>query len=128
MAKTLAQKLLIKPGYRVAILDAPAHYTTTLGALPDGVTVVHDLDGSFDLIQVFVTKRENIEGRVEALKDALVSDGLLWVCYPKGGAKAKVPTDLNRDSLYALLLEHRLEGIAMISIDDTWSAMRLKRI
>ena len=52
-------------------------------------------------------------------------DGLLWLCYPKGTSKVK--TDVNRDILNRRLAEeYGLEGVAMVSIDDTWSAMRFK--
>lgn len=52
------------------------------------------------------------------------NNGILWICYPKG--TAKTATDLNRDNLRLHLLDKGLEAVAMIAIDDTWSAMRLK--
>ena len=50
--------------------------------------------------------------------------GRLWVVYPKGGKS--VGTDINRDILHQRLGERGLTGVAMVSYDDRWSAMRLR--
>ena len=42
--KTVVQKLLIKEGYRVLIVNAPEGYVASLGDLPAGVAVATDLD------------------------------------------------------------------------------------
>ena len=34
---------------------------------------------------------------------------------------------LHRDSLRRALSAHNLEGVTLIALDDTWSAMRVKR-
>ena len=46
--KTLVQKLGIKPGQRLAILNAPADYDELLGKLPDRVTVVREPKGGLN--------------------------------------------------------------------------------
>jgi hypothetical protein len=48
----LAQKLGIKPGHRVMLLDAPAELALDL---PDGVTVVRRARGTADVIVSFHT-------------------------------------------------------------------------
>lgn len=42
---------------------------------------------------------------------------------PKAG---KLGTDLNRDKLFKLVEPHGIEGVRLVSIDDTWSAMRFR--
>ena len=37
-------------------------------------------------------------------------------------------TDINRDTINAYLKENGITGVAMISIDGDWSALRAKRI
>jgi hypothetical protein len=51
---------------------------------------------------------------------------MLWVSYHKGTSKVK--TDINRDTINAYANSLCLQGVAIISIDDDWSALRLKRI
>ncbi|MFW9908271.1 MAG: hypothetical protein ACFFEF_06830 [Candidatus Thorarchaeota archaeon] len=50
------------------------------------------------------------------------SDGWLWVTNRKGTSKAK--TDVSRDSIWEYAKSFGLKDVHMISIDDTWSAMR----
>jgi len=49
---------------------------------------------------------------------------MLWVSYYKGTSKVK--TDINRDMIYAYAHTIGLDGVGLVSIDDTWSAMRFK--
>jgi len=51
---------------------------------------------------------------------------MLWVTYHKGTSKVK--TDINRDTIYAYTHTIGLDGVGLGSIDDNWSAMRLKLI
>ncbi len=57
--KTVIQKLLIKEGYRVLVVNAPEGYAAALADLPAGVVVVTGLNdpGPFDLIQAFVSSQ-----------------------------------------------------------------------
>ncbi len=95
-----------------------------LGALPPNVTVLAEPIKSVDFIQVFVTSKKELEEQLNKLKSFLSPKGLLWVTYPKGTSKIK--TDINRDIIYQFAQSIRLKGVAMISVDDTWSAMRFK--
>jgi len=47
-----------------------------------------------------------------------------WISYPEQTSKIK--TDLNRDILWKLMEKHGLVRVAMISIDNVWSAMRFR--
>jgi hypothetical protein len=60
------------------------------------------------------------------LKSVLAPKGALWVTYHKGTSRVK--TDINRDTINDYARSIGLEGIAMISIDEDWSALRLKLI
>ncbi len=122
--KTVAEKLLIKEGYRVAIVNPPPGYLDLMGKLPAKVTKVDIAAGNIDFIQAFVTSRKELEASLAGLKGALKREGLLWITYPKGTSKTK--TDINRDSINAYAQTVGLQGVAMVSVDDTWSALRLR--
>jgi hypothetical protein len=119
---TLAKKLHAKPGMTMCVLDAPAGYQLALGGL-DGVTQMKTPKGQVDILQVFVTRKAQLDKRVAALKAAMGAKSALWVCYPKANG---LGTDLNRDILRLGLAEKGLEGVAQIAIDDVWSALRFK--
>src|SRR5215469_10133931 len=118
----LARKLLIKPGSRVALIDPPAGYAERLCPLPDGAELV-EVGPGLDVLQVFVQDCAALDRAAPAL-GSVRAGGLLWVCYPKGGRKAG--TDLNRDLLWEAMAQHGLAGVTLVSVDDTWSAMRFR--
>ncbi len=122
--KTVAQKMLIKAGYKILFVNAPKGYKTKLGELPKGVKVLKAPTEPADWIQLFVSNRAELEAELPKVKPALAPNGLLWVSYLKGTSKTK--TDINRDILHAYGRTIGLEGVSLISIDDDWSAMRFK--
>jgi hypothetical protein len=125
MAETiLVKKLGIKDGHKLLILNAPDGYLKTLGALPEGAALKTDGTGSFDFVQLFVYSVADVDSRAPAAIKALKSGGLLWVCYPKKSSKIK--TDINRDAGWETMHKAEFEGVSLISIDDTWSAMRFR--
>jgi len=118
----LAEKLLITPDARVLLLNAPIGYAKKLAPLPAGV-VVTDKRGKADVVIAFARDSAELK-RLATSFGALEEDAVLWVCYPKGGAKAG--TDLDRDSLHAAMEKHELIGVTLVAFDDTWSAMRFR--
>jgi hypothetical protein len=123
--KPVLQKLLLKPGMRAAVLNAPPTYTDLLQQqLPDDVSVSAALDDSpFDFIHAFATQRERLLEEGPAWRQALKPNGVLWVSYPKGKT---IQTDLNRDIVRTTVQQVGLDTVAQVAIDDTWSALRLK--
>jgi hypothetical protein len=125
--KAVAQKLLIKENYRILLLNEPEGYRSMLGELPPNTRVSTEASsGPFDLIQVFAASRKELEDFLPKVKALLNKKGLLWVTYPKGMLKVK--TDINRDSIREFAAGISLQAVAMVSIDETWSAMRLKLV
>ena len=126
--KTIVQKLLIKEGYRVLVVDAPQGYVVSPAELPAGVAISTDpvSPGPFDLIQAFVSSQGEFEAQLSGLKALIKPKGLLWITYPKGAAKIK--SDITRDTIWRYAKTIGLDGVAMVAVDDVWSAMRLKLV
>jgi len=118
----LAEELLIKPDTRVLLLNAPIGYAKKLAPLPDGV-IVTDKRGKADVVVAFARDTMELK-RLATSFGALEEDAVLWVCYPKGGAKAG--TDLDRDILHAAMEKHELVGVTLVAFDEIWSAMRFR--
>ena len=123
--KPVLEKLLLKPGTRAAVLQAPAGYASLLASAPTAVAVDAPLDGSYDWIQYFARTRAELDRDVPALKRVLAPSTVLWISYPKGKAE---PTDLNRDVLRTQLQPLGLQPVTQVAIDDVWSALRFKLI
>ena len=124
--KTIAQKLLIKEGFTVLLVNPPHSYKNTLGALPTGAKILKTAAKPADVVQLFVANRAELEAQLPKIKETVAPGGLLWVTYYKGTARTK--TDINRDTIHAYARTLGLEGVAMVSIDDDWSAMRFKAL
>ncbi len=124
--KTIAQKLAIKEGHKVLFVNAPKGYKASLGAMPKKVVILAKPTEPVDVVQVFVASRKELEARLPQLKAVLAPQGTLWVTYLKGTSKHK--TDINRDSVRAYARALGLEAVAIFSVDDDWSALRLKSV
>jgi hypothetical protein len=118
------RKLRYKPGARVCVVGAPAAFEAQLAAAVD-VARQEKLGKDLDLVQAFFTRRAHLERDVSRLKAALGDRGLLWVCYPK--AKA-LGTDLSRDVVRQTVAGAGLEAVAIVAVDEVWSALRCKRV
>ncbi len=124
--KSVAEKLLMKAGQKILLVNPPKGYRALLGEIPKGVTVLKEAGEAVDLIQVFVGSRKDLEEQLPRLKPLLAPKGLLWVTYPKGTSKLK--SDINRDSIAAYARTIGLQAVAMISVDGDLSALRLKAV
>ena len=122
--KTVAEKLLFKPGKKILIVSPPQEIEALLGPLPAGVELLQAASEPVDIILVFIKNRQELEAQLPRLKAALHPKGALWVAYYKG--TARVETDIHRDSLNAYAGTLGLTGVAIISIDQDWSGLRLK--
>lgn len=119
---SIASKLQIKEHHRVVILDKPDDVELDLAPANSADSV--DEVAAADAVIVFVTTEADLRTpQVESVVSAGQRDALAWVAYPKGGQRG---TDLNRDSLAALLAGQGVRAVRQISIDDTWSALRFR--
>ncbi len=121
----LVTKLGIKPGARVATVNAPRDFATTLGDLPAKTLLATSLAGKkpFDVILWFVLQRARLEGSLEATRARLTPAGGLWIAWPKKASK--VETDVTEDAIRAVALPTGLVDNKVCAIDETWSGLRL---
>ena len=119
---TLARKLLIQPGQRVLILNAPPGYLASLRPLPDGATTAEDARGPHDVVQLFARDRAQLERDVGAALSAMKPGGMLWTSYPKPSAGPG--SDLSRDHGWGVLHAAGLIAVTQISVADEWHALR----
>lgn len=120
----LAKKLVLKPGYRVLLLNAPAGIRERLLPLPEGATLAETPDGAYDAVLAFVRERAELERLAPAAIGAIPAGGLLWFAYPK--RSAKVTTDMTRDVGWNAVRAAGLQPVTQIAIDDVWSALRFR--
>lgn len=122
--KPIVQKLSLKEDEKAIFINAPKNYLDKIGEIPKDVKLLQKLDEQMDFIQIFVQNRAELEEFPPKLKANLKTKGKLWITYYKGTSKHK--TDINRDNINSYALSLGLKGVFMISIDDDWSALRVK--
>lgn len=120
--RSLVQKLGIKPGFTILLLNAPPDYAHTLGPLPNEVTVTESLDGPLDFIHFFTKSQTELESRFNDLKQALAYDGMLWVSWPKKASK--IETDLNGNIIREIGLANGLVDVKVAAVDEIWSGLK----
>ena len=123
--RSLVDKLGIKAGTRIAILNAPRGYRAVLGALPDGVTVSSSIRGKYPFIHFFARSRGLFQTKVRLLLEALEPAGALWISWPK--KTSGMATDMTEDAVREIALPVGLVDIKVAAVDDTWSGLKLVR-
>jgi hypothetical protein len=125
MTSALARKLLIKPGNRVLILNAPVRFDELLAPLPENATLHSEPKGIYDVVHLFAADRDQLEQHAADALTSLEPNGILWISYPK--ASSGLQTDLTRDHGWDVIWDAGRENVAQVSVDATWSAGRFKR-
>ena len=120
--RTLVEKLGIKPGARVLLIDAPPDYLDTLGELPPRTQIVDDLEAQLDFIQYFTKDLNELELAFPDLKNSLREDGMIWISWPKGASKVK--TDLNENIIREIGLKNNLVDVKVCAVDEIWSGLK----
>ncbi|HSQ25913.1 MAG TPA: DUF3052 family protein [Anaerolineales bacterium] len=122
--KSIADKLMIKPGRSVLLVNPFEGYLDLLGFLSENTVHLNETSNPVDIIQLFVKSQQELEDFLPKLKSSLKPGGMIWVTYTKG--TSKLAGDIHRDKINAYAKSLGMEGIAIISIDKDWSALRLK--
>jgi len=120
--KTIADKLYVKNASAIAVLNADARHAALVAQLPAQLMVG---DGRpADLVLLFAHSRQELEALLPQAKARLMAKGALWVAYLKATAKNK--SDIHRDTIRVHAETLGLDSVAIIAMDDSWSALRLK--
>ena len=120
--RRLPEKLGIKPGFRICILNAPANYADILGVLPTGVKLLPKLKAAADFIQFFTRERSELERASPLLRKELAESGMLWISWPKGASK--IPTDVNENVVREIGLKNQMVDIKVCAVDEVWSGLK----
>ena len=122
--KSLAAKLEIKPGTRLAAVRAPATYRDLIGPLPSEAAYVDDVM-SADIVHLFVADRADLRLRSEVMPSALRLGVALWISWPKKNSPMFV--DLTEDGVRAAILPTGWVDVKVCAVDQVWSALKFLR-
>jgi hypothetical protein len=124
--KPIVQKLQIKSGEKILFLNPPEDYFSYIGDFPENITIVEALEDELDFVQVFVKNKKELEEYLPKIIPKVKTKGKIWISYYKGSSK--YATDIHRDTINEYALSLNLKGVFIISINDDWSALRVKKL
>ena len=122
--KSLAQKLAIKPGHDVAVVNDPPTAADIVSTLRSEAAIGDDV-GSAQAVLLFVADRAELARFWPSIGSSVRTDAVLWIAYPK--RTSSVRTDLSRDHGWEPIIDSGLDTVSQVSLDETWSALRFRR-
>jgi hypothetical protein len=121
--KTIADKMYLKTAKSLAVFNGAVH-PGMVAQLP--AEMISEGDEQADVVLVFALNQKELDQWFPKALERLGEKGSLWIAYLKHSAPKA--TDIDRDSIYAYGKERGVTGVALISMDADWSAVRLKRL
>ena len=115
----LFKKLGIKPGHRIALVDAPDR--GAVPDLPEGVEI-GTAEGA-DVVVAFQRSAAELAAGIEALGKAVYPDGAVWIAWPRraGGHES----DITENGIRDVVLPLGLVDTKVAALDDDWSGLKV---
>lgn len=121
--KTIADKMYLKNAKSLAVFNGAVH-PGAVAQLPQ--ELISEGEHEADAVLLFALNQKELDQWWPKALKRLGDKGSLWVAFLKQSAPKA--TDINRDSIDAYGRERGVTGVALISMDADWSAVRMKRI
>lgn len=122
--KTLPDKMYLKNAKSLALFNGEAHPGIS-ALMPTQLLEAKAPDG-VDTALIVARNQKEMEQFFPQAMARMGEKGSLWIAYLKQSASRA--TDINRDIINTWAKLHGATGVAMISVDSDWSALRLKRL
>lgn len=119
----LAQKLGLKPGMDVALINPPTNYRKLLGPAAQALNFSDSAGNHAEFVHLFVTKRSDLERTIRQLRKKVADTAAVWVSWPK--KSAGVQTDVTEDVIRAVALPLGFVDVKVCAVDETWSGLKL---
>ena len=118
--KAVLKKLRFKDNFNSQVVNPP----NDLQTLSEVIKPKDTTDDSCDFSLVFVKNMNDLLLYFLESMECGKYDHIYWLVYPK--KSGKIESDLSRDIIWRMIEEYGYRPVSIISIDDTWSAMRVR--
>lgn len=125
----LFKKLRVTNQRELLLVNPPEVFRKMADTFSAESGIVIDLEKGLDkymFIMLFVLSLAEVSEQAEVISGSIEDDGVLWICYPKKSSK-KYKTELSRDNVLQPFGAFGFEGVTQVSIDDDWSALRIRQ-
>lgn len=119
----LINKLGIKPGMRIKLINEPADYFNLLETnIRDQLTKKNDMP---DLIHLFAKSQKEFESEMKKIKPFYKKNPevIIWASWYK--KSARIPTDLTEDLIRNYALKNDLVDVKVCAVSEIWSGLKL---
>jgi hypothetical protein len=116
----MVNKIGIKPGHRLAIVNSPAGFSKELMPLPNGVVSTDKRPQ--DVAILFAADLAVIRRNLPKLADKLAPGSMLWISWPKMSSGVK--TDLRETVVREAGLSAGLVDIKVWAVNEIWSGLK----
>ena len=119
----LINKLGIKQGMKVLLLNQPANYDELLEKnIGDQLVKKNNIP---DMVHLFVKSNKIFEKEMLWLKPLISKNPaiVIWVSWYK--KSAKIPTDVTEDVIRNYALKNELVDVKVCAVNDVWSGLKL---
>ena len=106
------------------LAGAPRDFETTLGELPEGVTLRRRGEGPRDLTIWFTRRLRDLEQGIERMAGRVTTDKL-WIVWAK--KTSSLAADVSERDVRAAGLDHGLVDFKICAVDADWSGLLFSR-
>ena len=121
--KPLAEKLGIKPGFHVSLINAPEDVWRLLEECPEGVVLSKNADASMDLYIWFMGSQIELQNSLDKIV-TLGRNAPSWIAWAKKGSG--ISTDLTQNTVRKAAMDVGMVDYKICSINERWSGLLFK--
>ena len=117
MPDTLSNTLLLTPGTRARLLNAPKSVRPLFDPLPDGVHLNESGAEPAGWLMVFVRDRAALDAFATVAVSEVAYDGVLWIAHRDG---------LDAGTVRQAMEPFGFDAVESAAVGDGWSALRFR--
>ena len=119
----LPQKLGIRPGMTLHVVDAPMDYAALIAPVGPKVAFATRLSRDVELLHAFATRKGRLEELLDRARATLGPDAVVWVSWPKKASG--IASEITEDTVREAALPLGFVDVKVCAVDETWSGLKL---
>ncbi|MFM5915215.1 MAG: hypothetical protein ACKOPR_10840 [Chakrabartia godavariana] len=117
----LSRKLSLKPGMTIWLKDMPDSVRAEIGDV--GLREMVGIAPGMMAAHIFTAERAVMEDTLAQLRNAIASDGFVWISWPKKASK--MPCDFTEDTIREVAYPMGWVDVKVCAVDAIWSGLKL---
>ncbi|NMN36893.1 YdeI/OmpD-associated family protein [Pedobacter sp. SG918] len=126
MENLFLKKLQVKPGNVIKVVNAPEKGGAIFGDIPLDIVIKYNEEAVFNVLIAFTINKDQLDKQIKNNLKYIDAKTIIWIFYPKKTSNIKSDLDLMKS--WKELDVFGLTPCASAAVNETWTALRLKRI